>query len=512
VLLALVTVLNALLQLLAWPWIFKPLATLLLVVSAIATLVMFRYGVLFDRSLIRNAAETNVAELSELFTLSGLAYILILGLLPAALLLWVKVRYDSLASELRLRAALVGPSIVLVVAALWPCYRELSFAVRADHTLQLMVNPLSPIGSVVDFLRHAQRRAGAVEPIALDARRSVPERKRLVFVFVLGETARADHFSLNGYGRETNPELAARPVVDFPDVTACATATAEALPCLFSGRPRQEWSRHEASEHENLLDVLQRAGVTVLWKENNTGCKGVCERVPFEQVSGPPELFSDEEYFDEALLVGLQEYLDSHAGDQFIVLHQQGSHGPRYSKRSPPAFKRFLPECPGSDVQACERETVVNAYDNTILYTDHVLALTIDLLAANQATSQVAMLYVSDHGESLGENGIYLHGFPYWLAPREQTHVPMVFWASPDFYASRGASLEALRAASTLAYGHDNLFHTILGVFGVQTSAYDAALDLFEVPDRPQPAAGSPDADPSLPGDVSSRPMSATLR
>lgn len=493
--LVVLAVLDLVLQLIALPWLFKPVAVIALLAASLASFAGLCYGVLIDASMIRNAVETDVAEASELVTLRGLACVLLLGLLPTALLLWTQVRYGPIGRQLKLRAAVIVLSFAAALGTAPFVSQELTFTVRSHPELKHMVNPTTPIAAVVFYIRsHFHMGESVLEQIGLDATRTPvsaggaadasgapgdAQRERLVFIFVLGETARASHFSLNGYERETNPELKARHVINFPDVTACATSTAEALPCLFSGLPRDECLDRDASERENLLDVLQRVGVGVLWKDNNSGCKGVCARVPFEIATGPPELHNGDQPFDETLLIGLQEHLARQSGDLFIVLHQQGSHGPAYFRRSPAAFKRFLPECAGEDVQLCPREEVVNAYDNTILYTDHVLAMVIDFLASQGESSQVAMLYVSDHGESLGENGIYLHGFPYWLAPKDQIHVPMVFWASPEFYVARGLSPERLRGASGLAYSHDNLFHTILGVFGVQTSLYDSQQDIF---------------------------------
>lgn len=503
VLLALFTVL---LQLLALPWIFKPIAVIGLLASSIASFAMLGYGVLIDASMIRNLVQTDAAEAGELLTPRGLACVLVLGLLPAALLLWTEIRYRPVVPELKRRGLVLALSVGAALCAGIPAWQELSFTVREHHELKLMVNPSSPIGAVVSYVHGELHQVDAgIAPIALDATR--PARPagtpRLIFVLVLGETARADHFSLNGYARDTNPELSAREVINFPDVTACGTSTAEVLPRLFSGLSREDGAWGAVSKRENLLDVLQRVGVAVLWRENNSGCKGVCDRVPSEQVTGPPGSARDDEVYDERLLVGLQDELDRQAGDVFIVLHQRGSHGPAYSQRSPPAFKRFLPECAAEDLQLCPQELLINAYDNTIVYTDHVLGLLIDQLAANGATSRVAMLYVSDHGESLGENGVYLHGFPDWLAPEAQTHVPMVFWASPGFYAQRGLPAAELEARSGRAYAHDCVFHTVLGAFGVRTEAYDASLDLFS-------GATSEPAAPVRRN--SSRPMPAKLR
>jgi lipid A ethanolaminephosphotransferase len=314
-------------------------------------------------------------------------------------------------------------------------------------------------------------------------------------VLVVGETARADHFSLNGYARQTNPELAKADVVSFTEVTSCGTNTAASLPCMFSALGRKAF---ESSGHgyENLLDLVQRAGLAVLWLDNQSGCKGLCDRVPhaaaIDAAPGSPplpaQLCADGECYDETLLLNLDARLAALPAERrsrgvLLVLHQMGSHGPAYFKRAPPRLKPFLPECVTPVLQQCALDTVVNAYDNSIAYTDHVLAETIRWLAQQEASYDPALIYLSDHGESLGENNIFLHGLPFAFAPREQIHVPMVAW----FGKSPGDNgrLECLRQRRDTPLSHDNLVHTVLGVLGIEAIEYKKDLDAF-APCRPQ--------------------------
>lgn len=157
----------------------------------------------------------------------------------------------------------------------------------------------------------------------------------------------------------------------------------------------------------------------------------------------------------------------------------KGSHGPSYFKRYPLAFERFSPVCDNNQLDRCDRQSIVNAYDNSLSYTDYVLGQTIDLLKRNSQRFDTGMLYVSDHGESLGENGLYLHGLPYAMAPREQTHIPMLLWLSDGLARSAALDAGCLRQQSGRTLSHDNLFHSMLGLMKVQTSAYRADLDLF---------------------------------
>jgi lipid A ethanolaminephosphotransferase len=220
----------------------------------------------------------------------------------------------------------------------------------------------------------------------------------------------------------------------------------------------------------------------VLWKDNNSGCKGTCNRVPSEDVSQKkdPRWCRNGECFDEIMLEGLDQQLAHHKGDLLLVLHQKGSHGPAYYLRYPDEFAHFTPVCQTNKLQDCSRETITNAYDNTILYTDHVLARVIELLKQQQDHYNTALWYMSDHGESLGENNLYLHGAPYSFAPETQTHVPMVQWISDGFAARSKLDLNCLRQVANRPVSHDNLFHSMLGILDIQTSAYQPELDLFK--------------------------------
>jgi lipid A ethanolaminephosphotransferase len=248
---------------------------------------------------------------------------------------------------------------------------------------------------------------------------------------------------------------------------------------MFQDVGRDGYRAAMAKSRENLLDVLQRAGIEVLWRDNNSGCKHVCDRVPQEDLAHLqlPGLCHDGHCDDEVLVHQLQERIDRLSGDGVIVLHMLGSHGPAYSKRYPPEHAAFKPACESSQLEKCSRDEIINAYDNTIRYTDHVLGAVIALLERNTATLDSAFLYVSDHGESLGEHGLYLHGLPYAIAPEEQTHVPMVVWLSEGY--RQDIDMHCMRGLADQPFSHDNLFHSVLGLMQVSTTVYKQERDLF---------------------------------
>ncbi len=232
-----------------------------------------------------------------------------------------------------------------------------------------------------------------------------------------------------------------------------------------------------------MLDIIQRAGINVLWNDNDGGCKGACDRVPHQNVTALnlPDQCINGECYDEVLFHGLEEYINNLQGDGVIVLHTIGSHGPTYYNRYPPQFRKFTPTCDTNEIQTCTKEQLVNTYDNTLVYVDYIVDKAINLLKEHQDKFTTSLVYLSDHGESLGENGIYLHGLPYAIAPDSQKQVPMLLWLSEDYQKRYQVDQNCLqKQAQTQHYSQDNLFSTLLGLTGVETKYYQAADDILQ--------------------------------
>jgi lipid A ethanolaminephosphotransferase len=303
---------------------------------------------------------------------------------------------------------------------------------------------------------------------------------------VVGETARADHFSLGGYAKDTNPNLDNMSDVVFVQGTSCGTSTLFSVPCMFSMQTRTNYDPDKAASESNVLDILSSAGVKTVWIDNNSSCKHVCDRI--ENINLRQDLdesspyYSDMGYFDEALLDNIDRYLDSDGPDLLLVLHTLGSHGPAYSRRYPDPFGVFAPYCDKASPKECSDELVVNAYDNTILYTDYILQQLIQKLRDRSDQVDSFLFYASDHGESLGENGVYLHGLPYSIAPSAQTEIPFIFWMSNGFQRHRGLGSGALAQFNGAPRSHDNISHTLLGLFDVSANSYRPELDIFRRP------------------------------
>lgn len=474
--------LNALLLgVLAFGRSTKPVLMLFLLLGSFAAYFMDSYGVVISEEMLQNAAQTNSAEALDLMNAKLVGYVLMLGVLPAFVVARIPLRWQGWKIELKFRLALLAMMIAVVgvaVASFSPFYASF---LREQKSLRTYANPLYFVYSSIKYTNAGLAVKGpqALSVIAEDAHIPSSDHGRELLILVIGETARADHFSINGYARETTPQLSAEKVVSFTNFHACGTSTAVSVPCMFSMGGRERFDSPTANNKENLLDVLQRAGVNVLWRDNNSDSKGVALRVPYEDFKSPEKNQNcDEECRDEGMLAGLQDFIDRHpTGDIAIVLHQMGNHGPAYFKRYPASFEKFKPVCKSNDLSSCSKEEIINAYDNAIAYTDYFLGKTIDLLKRNDSQFETAMFYLSDHGESLGEAGIYLHGLPRSIAPDSQLHVPAVMWFGKGF---DDVDLPALMKKRQMPFTHDNLVHTILGFMEIQTKVYRPELDILE--------------------------------
>lgn len=484
--LVLLLLFTAFLLIFSAQYLTKPIFIAAILLAAGVSYFTDTFGTIVDRDMIQNVAETTQAESGWLITPAFLFHMLLFGIVPSLIVAAVRIRHKPFWRKVRVNTLVclgLAAAAALILALNARTYVPFWQRQRADTMAYL--NPAMPLVAAVDYAIHRARDSDiAVAPYGEDAHVApaiAASGKKMLTVIVVGETARAQNFSLDGYGRNTNPELAARKALSFSNVTSCGTQTAISVPCMFSHLGRGGYSQHAALRSENLLDVLKHAGLSVEWWENNTGDKHVADRVPVSilNAGGDSALCHDGECLDQVLLDKLRQRLGRVQGSAVLVLHMMGSHGPAYYERYPESFARFQPDCRDAELVDCSQEQLVNAYDNTILYTDHILASVIDMLKAHGGDFASAMIYMSDHGESLGENGLYLHGTPYFLAPLAQGHIPFIAWVSDDFAAATGLDLSCLSGKATARLSHDNLFDTVLGLMRVQTRIYRPELDAF---------------------------------
>jgi lipid A ethanolaminephosphotransferase len=457
------------------------IVSLLLAVGAAAGWFMDTFGVAIDTGMLLNVAQTDVAEARDFIGWPLLWRLTWQAALPIVLLWSIPLRSAHVSTEVRdyVLGSMAGLSMVLCAAV--PLYSHYASFFRNQDSARYLVAPANVVVGSVNLVRKTLKSRQPYVQVGLDAHRAAPDRlKPLVVVMVVGETARAANFSLGGYQRKTNPRLEGTDVVYFADVTSCGTATAVSVPCMFSDLPRAEFDLSKAQRRDNVLDMVKRSGIDVTWIDNQSGCKGVCARVPTRAAEQDhPQSCAGGECLDDALLYALPVALRAVHEDSLIVLHAMGSHGPTYHRRVPEQHELFKPICPTERIETCSDEQIVNSYDNSIAYTDYVLSGLIEQLVARQDEIDSLVLYVSDHGESLGEKGLYLHGQPWLIAPEVQKRVPLLFWFSSGATARLSLDEACLWRRATLPASHDNVAHTLLGMLNVATHVYRPGLDLL---------------------------------
>jgi lipid A ethanolaminephosphotransferase len=477
-----VTLQSVLLLLVPQSWM-RPVASVLFIVAAISAYFCSSYGAVMNQDMLRNALQTDSAEVSALVTPKLLAYLIVLGLVPATLMWRVVIAPAPRSVRLKRRGYYALCALALSAVGLFSTSADYAVFFREHKPIRYMLMPAAPVTSFIGLITHREHASGPLlNPAGRSERVAASTGKPKVMLLVIGETARAANFSLGGYTRPTNTRLQqVQDLVYFDHATSCGTATAISLPCMFSPFPRTAFKVDDANSYTNLLDALIDAGIQVEWRDNDSGCKGVCSRVQTITYSDRADgrHCSGGHCFDTVMLEDLPERLRSITQDTVIVLHQIGSHGPAYSQRYAADAAAFRPACSSNELQNCSQQEIVNAYDNTIAATDVFLAKAIELLQKDSDRLDSAMLYVSDHGESLGEQGLYLHGMPYAFAPRVQTEVPFMIWTSAAFRHDQGLDNDCLRDHRNDAISHDNLYHTVLGAMSTRNAAYDASLDVM---------------------------------
>ncbi|MFT4940381.1 MAG: lipid A ethanolaminephosphotransferase [Paraglaciecola sp.] len=449
--------------------------SLVLFISALAGYFTDQFGAVIDHIMIRNVFETDIAEAKDLVSFSFFLRITLLGILPIALVWNIPLNKPKWLGDMRRRVKNTGIMFISILVVVGLCLvisgGQYASFFRQHKSLRYYANPIHPMYSVGEFVSqqfvsHAQ---GVFQKISTHAGIPDSDHHRELVIVVVGETARADHFSLNGYARQTNPLLEQEEnLLSYSNIKACGTSTAISVPCMFSLLGRDNFDVDSSKQTENVLDIVSKANISVLWRDNNSDSKGVAERVPYQNFrSADNNPDCDTECRDVGMLSGLQEYIERQTNDMLIVLHQMGSHGPAYFKRYPKSFEVFVPACQTAELSACSDQEIINAYDNSILYTDYFLAEIVGFLKRNTPRYETAMLYISDHGESLGEKNLYLHGMPYMFAPKDQLNVPLIVWAGE----SSDIDLPATMALKQVPNSHDAVAQAILMSLEVESDA-----------------------------------------
>lgn len=483
-------VLTALLNILLLPLsarrIIKPVLGFIIITAALFNYGMYHYGVIFDDNMFTNIAQTDMGESRSYLNLSFALQILLTGVLPLALLAFLPVQKLTFKKAVWQRGLSAALSVILVMGVAATHFDDYAAIGRNNKILRKTINPAYPYKQAYKYIHNAYFNAELpYRQLATDVRRSGAARPPRLVIMVLGETQRGMNYSLNGYERKTNPYTAAiENVVSFRHVRSYGTATAISVPYMFSLSREDDYNADTEASQDNVMDALERSGTETLWLDNDSGCKGVCKNTGMRNLR--KEYAEDktlcpynDSCYDGVFLDALGKILEKPIEkDTVVTLHLMGSHGPSYWQRYPDAFRVFSPDCPQSDIQNCDRQALVNTYDNTIVYSDYVLSQLIDLLKTRQPQTDSSLIFMSDHGESLGEKGLYLHGLPRSIAPDEQRHVPFLVWMSESLRRRDGVDSKCLATlAADTAIDNASLSHLLLGMLGLSTATYDKKRD-----------------------------------
>ncbi|OAL81717.1 lipid A phosphoethanolamine transferase [Acinetobacter sp. SFB] len=488
--LVIVAAYNFIFQLIQWKWNAKIFACILLFIGGFTAYFVNSLGVVISPEQVQNMMQTDAREVRGLLSLRFVLWTVFLVICPLIVVALVRIKPEVFLSKVTKKLINSIVSLLLVGGLLFLFYVDYAAIFREHRDLKGMISPQNTISSTLSYYHKSK----PVQNLPLvtygeDAHLLAPvsqHPKPKLMVLVVGETARAESFSLNGYAKNTNPELSKLDIINFNQVSSCGTATAVSVPCMFSGMPRKDYDEQLASHREGLLDIAQRAGYKVTWIDNNSGCKGTCNRI--EQYQIPQQLkdkwcAKDGDCYDEILVDSLKTYLaaipENDQTPRLIVLHQMGSHGPAYYQRSTDKFQPFKPSCDTNAIQGCSSTELLNSYDNSIVYTDHVLSSLIQVLKGN-STHQAGFWYLSDHGESTGEHGLYLHGSPYAIAPTQQTHIPMLMWFSPEWTQHNSAQIACLAKQKSKELSQDNLFPSLLSLLDVKSQVIDEQHNMLQ--------------------------------
>jgi len=469
--------------LLSIPYIFKPFMIFLTLTSSFALYGATKYHAIYDYDMMVNIFETNSSEAFSYLSPSLLLFIFFTGILPVLFLVFVKIKPStSLLKSLFSRLLLIVIALLFLSGIYVLYYKNYAAVGRNNSYLNKMINPAHFYYTIKYFKKKYFTSKLKYLELGKDAKVLVSKNnKPTLMVLVLGETARAQNSAYNGYQRNTNPYTKDLGIIAIQDVATCGTATAVSVPCMFSNMTRESYKRERANSQDNVLDILKYAGVDILWLDHDGGDKGVAKHLSptYIPMHDDAKSCQNNACYDEVLLKGLEKYVTSNKKDKLIALHISGSHGPTYWLRYPKEMEHFKPSCNRSDIDKCTDEALLNVYDNTLVYTDYFLSKTIAFLKKYSDKYNIALMYLSDHGESLGENGFYLHGSPYFMAPIEQRRVPWYLWMSDAYAKAKGIDRVCLeKKVKNGNYSHDNFFHTLLGYYGIETKEREDALDI----------------------------------
>lgn len=462
---------------------YKLMLSFIILANSVVFHFMITYGIAFDANMLINTTETNYNEAIEFINLKFILFIIFLGILPAIFVYKrINIKFPHYWKNKIILS--IAPLLLIFLMTL-PCHlseRTLNF-VRDNQRITSYIIPINYIEASIEFcFLKIKSYINSLNLISISDDASIDEinynknDKKNLIVFVMGESARAKNFSLNGYERNTNKFLDdyKEDIISFKNFESCGTFTALSLTCTFSHLPRKEFDYAKSFKYESLIDIFDKVGFDVSWRSNNGKCKGICDRVKHSLVKS----FGDNIY-DDLLLKAFDMDLNRLTEkNNLIVLHGRGSHGPLYYKRYPKEFEIYKPAC-NNELDECSVKEIINAYDNSIYYTSYILKEIIDRLIALSNEYNTMLIFMSDHGQSLGENGIFMHSAPFDTAPKDQKNPAFFIWLNDDFANTFNIDKQCLKNKINSNLSQDNIFHSMLGIFKIHSKYYNKNLDIF---------------------------------
>jgi lipid A ethanolaminephosphotransferase len=434
----------------------KFLLSLFFIVNSIAVYFINTYSIIIDESMIGNVLNTKFEESSSFFSLKLIVYIILFGILPSIYI--IKAKIVTVAWKKFLIT--ISLTLLFLLTLIFANASNWLWIDKNSKTLGGLAMPWSYSVNLSLFYVHQYKKN---EKEILLPNATIKDNQKSVVVLVIGESARSQNFSLYGYNKNTNPLLSKIPNVFHLNATSCATYTTAGVKGILSYSDSSDL-------YEILPNYLNRNNVDVNWRTNNWGEPPIHIKNYQNREALAPKCKGDGCDYDELLLYGLKEQIQASKKNKIlIVLHTSTSHGPTYSKKYPPRFETFKPVCNSVELGNCSHTELINAYDNTIVYTDYILSKVIENL--KQLTNyHSAMIFVSDHGESLGEKNLYMHGLPLSIAPKEQYEIPFIVWTSDGS--------KQLKPNKSVSQYH--VFHSVLNFLSIQSPIYDEKFNIFK--------------------------------
>lgn len=457
------------------PKTVKVLSVILLITNSLASYFINAYHLVLNKTMLANLFDTNMFEATEWMGVAFWIYILAFAVIPAVIVMKLKIAFKPFSERFFVNGMYVV-FVTLLLSVFIPYKSDVKVYLKTNFNLRYQFVPTGYISAFVSLGVTSFKKVKAINTVqGMEQRPYWKTDKKNLIVFILGESARDANFSLSGYARDTAQPL--RPYLQdmliFHNTESCGVVTRVSVPCLFSVYTRDNYEEKAMPYTTNALEILQKNNTNLLWLDNELGCNKVCRNIPTEYTC------KSRDCLDMQLNDTLREKIPTFDKDTLVVLHQRGSHGPRYDLRVPDEAKLWKPFCDRSDSHNCSYQQMINAYDNTMYYTSFVIADLIKTLSELTDKYNPMVIYISDHGESLGENEIYGHGGDFKDAPDVQKQVPFFVWMPKSTREAFGFNQKCLNAKTKQQQSQDVIFHSLLGVAGIRTSVYDEKLDIF---------------------------------